>query len=38
MVVETGQFAYRQRAEIDVLIEELFDQLAECVGLGRRGI
>ncbi len=37
VVVEAGQLADRVRAEVDVLVEELLDELAEAVGLGERG-
>ena len=37
VVVEGGQVADRIRAEVDVLVEELLDELAQRVGLGEAG-
>ena len=37
VVVEAGQLAHGTGAEVDVLVEELLDELAEAVGLGEPG-
>ena len=37
VVVEAGQVADRVGAEVDVLVEELLDELAERIGLGEAG-
>jgi hypothetical protein len=38
VVVEAGQLADRERAEVDVLVEKLLDELAEGVGFGQARI
>ena len=37
VIVEAGQLAHGPGAEVDVLVEELLDELAEAVGLGEPG-